>query len=91
MRTKPDNNIVTVHINGVRYRGAYEIRGGRIVVSAYGLRDCANDMAVLSGETGKVVMNLAKLMLIEMVKKTIDVHGLDPGLSQQGSTTRMFC
>ncbi len=86
----PDH-IVTVHLNGVRYRGAYKIRGDKMVVSAYGLQERTNDVSVLCGETGKVAVNLAKLMLIQMVKNTVDFHGLDPGLSLQGSTTQIYC
>ncbi len=90
MRKLPDH-IVTVHIKGVRYRGAYRIRGDQMVVSAYGLPERRNDVSVLAGETGKAATDLAKLMLIQMVKNTIDVHGLDPGLSLQGSTTQIYC
>ncbi|MFQ5549126.1 MAG: hypothetical protein ACE5FV_12595 [Woeseia sp.] len=84
----PDG-IVTVHIDDVRYRGAYYFKGDKFVVSAYGLRECSNDVSVLDGETGKAASNLAKLMLTEMVKSTVLVRGLDPGLSLQGSTTQM--
>ena len=82
---------VTVHINGVRYRGAYKIRGTKMTVSAYGLEERSNDVSVLCGETGKAAMNLAKLMLIQMVRTTVDFHGMDPGLSLQGSTTSIHC
>ncbi len=90
MRKVSDHN-VTVHINGIRYRGAYKIRGDQMVVSARGLEERTNDVSVLAGETGKAAMNLAKLMLIQMVKTTDDFHGLDSGLSLQGTTTQIFC
>ncbi len=90
MSNAPDK-IVTVHINGVRYRGAYKIRGSRMVVTAYGLEECSNDVSVLSGESGKAELNLAKLMLVQMVKSTMDVQDPDPGLSMQGSTTVLCC
>ncbi len=88
---KPIDHNVTVHINGIRYRGAYKILGSKMVVSAHGLDQTTNDVSVLAGETGKAAMNLAKLMLIQMVKTTVDFHGLDPGLSLQGSTTQIYC
>lgn len=84
----PDG-VVTVHIDDVRYRGAYYFKGDEFVVTAYGLRECSTDVSVLAGENGKAAMNLAKLMLTEMVKNTVHVRGLDPGLSLQGSTTQM--
>ncbi len=85
----PDG-IVTVHLNGDRYRGAYYFRGDKLVVTAYGLQELSADMAVLEGERGKAALNLAKLLLIDMVRDVMDVGSLNPGLSLQGSTTRLY-
>ena len=85
----PDG-IVTVHLNGERYRGAYYFRGDDLRVAAYGLQESSADMAVLAGERGKAAVNLAKLILINMVRDVTDVRGLDPGLSLQGSTTSIY-
>ena len=82
----PDG-IVTVHLNGERYRGAYYFRGDELVVTAFGLQESSVDIAVLDGERGKAALKLAKLVLIDMVKDVTDVGSLDPGLSLQGSTT----
>ena len=82
----PDG-IVTVHFNEERYRGAYYFRGEELVVTAYGLHESSVDMAVLSGERGDAAVNLAKLVLTDMVKGIADLPNLDPGLSLQGSTT----
>ena len=90
MRKIRDTN-VTVHINGIRYRGAYKLQDDQIVVSGYGLRETTNDLSVLAGETGKAAMNLAKLMLIQMVRNTADFSGIEPGLSVQSTTTQIFC
>jgi hypothetical protein len=84
----PDG-IVTVHLDGERYRGAFYFRGENVVVTAYGLREACADMAVLNGERGKAALNLAKLVLIEMVRETVVIGYRDPGLSLQGSTTRI--
>ena len=84
----PDG-IVTVHLDDKRYRGAYYYRGDRLVVTAYGLEEGSADLAVLGGERGKAALNLAKLVLIDMVRGTVDELGLPPGLSLQGSTTTM--
>ncbi len=85
--TLPDG-IVTEHLNGERYRGAYHYRGDELVVTAYGLRETTADMKILGGERGKAALNLAKLVLINMVRDAMDVRPLEPGLSLQGSTTR---
>ena len=84
----PDGT-VTVHLNGERYRGAYYFCGEELVVTAYGLRESSADLAVLNGERGKAALNLAKLVLIDMLRDIVDVPYQDPGLSLQGSTTRL--
>jgi len=84
----PDG-IVTVHLDGERYRGAYYFRGDELVVNAYGLEESSASMAILQGERGKAALNLAKLMLIDMVRNASDPHSLDPLLSLQGSTTHL--
>ncbi len=85
--TVPDG-IVTVHLDGERYRGAYHFRKDDLLVTAYGLRDTTTDMKILGGERGKAALNLAKLVLIDMVRDATDAKLQDPGLSLQGSTTR---
>ena len=82
----PDG-IVTVHLDNERYRGAYYFRGDELVVTAYGLRESSVDMGALGGERGDAVVNLAKLVLIDMVRTAQGDPIFDPGLSLQGSTT----
>ncbi len=84
----PDGK-VTVHLDGERYRGAYYFDGDELVVTAYGLETSSASMAVLQGERGKAALNLAKLVMIDMVRDSRDIRGANPGLSLQGSTTRI--
>jgi len=84
---KMPDGIVTVHLNDERYRGAYYFRGDQLVVTAYGYQESSVDLAVLNGERGKAAMNLAKLVLIDMIKSVSDAPFIDMGLSLQGSTT----
>jgi hypothetical protein len=84
----PDG-IVTVHLDSERYRGAYYFQEEELVVTAYGLQETCTDLAVLAGERGKAAVNLAKLVLIDMVRDAIDTPLLDPGLSLQGSSTQI--
>lgn len=88
MITLPDG-IVTVHLDDERYRGAYYFRGDRLVVTAYGLEEGSADLAVLGGERGKAALNLAKLVLIDMVRATLSGSDFPPGLCMQGSTTAL--
>ncbi|NIV17070.1 MAG: hypothetical protein GWN47_01395 [Woeseiaceae bacterium] len=84
----PDG-IVTVHLDDKRYRGAYYFRGEEMVVTAHGLRQSSINLAVLDGERGKAALNLAKLVLIDMVKGAQAVPELEPVLCMQGSTTSL--
>lgn len=86
---KMPDGIVTVHLDGERYRGAYYFRGEDLVVTAYGLQESAAKLAVLGNERGKAALNLAKLVLIDMVRDRVAASGPDMGLSLQGSTTQI--
>ena len=88
MSNLPDG-LVTVHLNGERYRGAYYFRDEQLVVTAFGIRESSVDLAVLAGERGKAALNLAKLVLIDMLREVIDLQALNPSLSLQGSTTQL--
>jgi hypothetical protein len=88
--TMPDG-IVTVHLDGKRYRGAYFFEENELVVTAYDLKQSSADMACLQGEHGKAALNLAKLVLIDMVRDAQTMPSAHPGLSLIGSTTHMFC
>jgi hypothetical protein len=84
----PDG-IVSVHLDDERYRGAYYFNGDELLVTAYGYEDSSADMAVLQGERGKAANNLAKLVLIDMVRSAKDPGGLQAMLSLQGTTTHI--
>ena len=86
MANLPDG-IVTVHLDSRRYRGAYYFKDNRMYVTAYGLRQSSIDLAVLDGERGKAALNLAKLVLIDMVKTAMATPVSEPQLCLQGSTT----
>ena len=88
MITLPDG-IVTVHLDDIRYRGAYYFRGDKLVVTAYGLKEGSADLAVLGGERGRAALNLAKLVLIDMVRASADDVDVPLELCMQGSTTTL--
>jgi hypothetical protein len=58
-------------------------------VTAYGFRESLGNMSVLQGERGKAALNLAKLILIDMVRGETDAAMHHAGLSLQGSTTQI--
>ncbi|MDJ0904769.1 MAG: hypothetical protein QNI96_02015 [Woeseiaceae bacterium] len=89
MTNMPDG-IVTVHLDNQRFRGAYYIRDDQMHVTAYGLRQGSIDLGVLGDERGKAALNLAKLVLIDMVKSAMATPVDEPQLCLQGSTTAIF-
>ncbi len=85
------DGIVTVHLDGERYRGSYVFEENELVVTAYGLKQSSADMACLQGERGKAALNLAKLVLINMVRESQAIPSGQPGFSLCGTTTHVFC
>ena len=88
MINMPDG-IVTVHLDGKRYRGAYYFRGDELVVTAYGFKEGSADASILQGERGKAALNLAKLVLIDMVRSVEGAADVLSQLALQGTTTRV--
>jgi len=87
---KIPDGIVTVHLDGERYRGAYYFRDDVLVVSAYGLEESSANMAILQSERGKAALNLAKLVLIDMVRSAAESDDSIPPSMLQGSTTNIL-
>ena len=87
---KLPDGIVTVHLDDKRYRGAYYFRGDKLVVTAYGIPEASADLEVLGGERGKAAVNLAKLVLIDMVRDQMEIPDWHPELALQGTTTQIF-
>ena len=88
---KLPDGIVTVHLDNKRYRGAFYYRGDKLVVTAYGMKEQTADMAVLGGErTGKAALNLAKLVLIDMVRASQAIPDWSPEFALCGTTTQIF-
>ena len=88
---KLPDGIVTVHLDEKRYRGAYYFRGDKLVVTAYGMKEQSSDMAVLSGDrTGKAALNLAKRVLIDMVRASQAIPDWSPEFALCGTTTQIF-
>jgi len=84
----PDG-IVSVHLGDQRYRGAYYFRADKLVVTAYGMPESSADLAVLGAERGKAAVNLAKLVLIDMVRASQAVPDWHPELALCGTTTQL--
>ena len=79
--------IVTVTVEGIRYRGAYKHEKEDFVVSAVGLGSERMDASLVSDGDERVILNLAKLMLTGMVTAASDSDESDLTLTMQGSTS----
>lgn len=87
LNTQFPDGIVTVHLAGKRYRGAYFFREDKLIVTAYGLTDSSADLSILGGERGRPAVKLAKLMLVEMVRQAGSASDDQRTLALTGSTT----
>jgi hypothetical protein len=79
--------IVTVTVDGIRYRGAYKLEEQEFIVTAYGLAGARMDASLLSDGGDRVVLNLAKLMLTDMVNQAGESSADDLTLTMQGATS----
>ena len=86
---KLPDGIVSVHLGDERYRGAYYFRGDKLVVTAYGMPESSADLEVLGDERGKAAVNLAKLVLIDMVRASQAIPDWHPELALCGTTTQI--
>ena len=83
---RPDG-IVTIELGRESFRGKYYFRRKQFVVKADGFQETVIDAAVLGGDRGKAAENLARLVLIELVRDTVDVPVLDCGPTLTCETT----
>ena len=54
------------------------------------MQESSADLAVLGGERGQAVVNLAKLVLIDMVRASQAMPDWYPKLSLCGTTTQIY-
>lgn len=85
----PQPRLITIKYRGVRYRGAYYLRGAHLVVEAREAGRTTADAALVDFKLDASAAKLAKILLMELVKETVaaDDSGLLT-LAAQGSTTR---
>ena len=87
---KLPDGIVSVHLGNERFRGAYYFRGDKLVVTAYGMRESSADLSVLGDERGMAAINLAKLVLIDMVRASQALPDWNPQLALCATTTQIY-
>lgn len=81
-------NLLTLNLDGTRYRGAYSIEGQELIVEAHGLGRKSVDASIVDFRLGKPAHKLATLIFVQLVKAGLDRNDDTLELVIQGSTTQ---
>jgi len=84
-----DRCLITVKVAGTRYRGAYALEQGQLVVEAHGLGHKAIDASIVDHALGEPAAKLAKLAFMELVRERLQHREPRLDLVAQGSTTQI--
>ena len=84
-----NGNLLTVELEGKRYRGTYRIVDSQLVVEAHGLGSTSIDATIVDCELGEPTQRLAALTFAQFIKENIDEHADQLALAVQGSTTQV--
>ena len=84
-----DRHLITVKVGGTRYRGAYALERGQLVVEGHGLGHKTIDASVIDHSLGEPAAKLAKLAFTELVREKLEIRESCLTLVAQGSTTQV--
>ena len=82
-----NRHLITVELEGTRYRGAYSLEKEHLVIEAAGLGRKRIDASIIDYQLGEPATLLAKLAFTELVKENLGTQTLE--LVAQGSTTQI--
>lgn len=84
-----NRHLLTVELDGTRYRGAYSLEQENLIVEAHGLGRREVDATLIDCALGEPAKKLATLILTQLIKETVErgEHVVD--LAAQGSTTQV--
>jgi hypothetical protein len=82
--------LLTIELDGTRYRGAYSLEQEHLVIEAHGLGRTEVDASLVDYSLGDPAKKLATLIFTQFVKEQVG-RGLETAsLAIQGSTTQVF-
>jgi hypothetical protein len=85
-----NRKLLTIELDGTRYRAAYSLEQGRLVIEAHGLGRTEVDASLVDHSLGEPAKKLASFVFRQFVKEHVG-GGLDTAsLAIQGSTTQVF-
>jgi hypothetical protein len=81
--------LLTIELDGTRYRGAYSLEQDRLVIEAYGLGRTEVDASLVDYCLGEPAHKLAKLIFTQLVRENVSQGSDLINLIAQGSTTQV--
>lgn len=81
-------NLLTLRLDGTRYRGAYAIEGRELIVEAHGLGRRRMDAGIVDYTLGDPAHKLAMLLFTQLVKEHLNRDDDTLQLVIQGATTQ---
>lgn len=82
-------HLLTVELDGTRYRGAYRVEGEELIIEAHGLGKKIIDATIVEGQLGEPTKRLAQLAFAEFIKENAELDGDRLSLAVQGATTQV--
>ena len=84
-----NSHVLTVELDGTRYRGACRIEGQNLIVEAHGLGRKVVDASIVDCDWGEPARRLANLTLAQFIKESEGTAGDLLQLAVQGTTTQI--
>ena len=85
----PNRQVLTIELDGTRYRGAYSIEQEHLVIEAHGLGRTEVDASLVDYSLGEPARKLATLMFTQFIKENVTRDHAVMNLVTQGSTTQV--
>ena len=84
-----DRQLLTIKLEGTRYRGAYTLDREQLIVEAHGLGRRTVDAALVDYSLGEPAHLLATLVFTQLVKENVERGSEFVNLVAQGATTQI--
>lgn len=84
-----NRQLLTIELDGTRYRGAYSIEQKHLVIEAHGLGRTEVDASLVDFSLGEPAKKLATLIFTQFIKENVTRGHAIMNLVTQGSTTQI--
>lgn len=83
------SQLLTVALDGTRYRGAYSLEHGQLIVEAHGLGRKNIDASIIDYAMGEPARKLATIVFTQLIKESVHREDDLLHLATQGTTTQV--